>query len=136
MFRRDVYREVLCVLKMKCDVCACLCVLCVVHARKINVTCLLKVLSKNGSRGQKYTRVDAFSAVCPPDVLYLLYRFCFSLFLSLSASSRPRIERIVFIRRWFFLAPPFFLRGVVLYARGGTRSTERKKRCLLPPSRF
>ena len=87
MFRRDVYREVLCVLKMKCDVCACLCVLCVVHARKINVTCLLKVLSKNGSRGQKYTRVDAFSAVCPPDVLYLLYRFCFSLFLSLSSSS-------------------------------------------------
>ena len=120
MFRRDVYREVLCVLKMKCDVCACLCVLCVVNARKINVTCLLKVLSKNGSRGQKYTRVDAFSAVCPPDVLYLLYRFCFSLFLSLSSSSsRPRIERIVCIRRRFFLAPPFFSRGVVLYSLFG-----------------
>lgn len=85
MFRRDVYREVLCVLKMKCDVCACLCVLCVVHARKINVTCLLKVLSKNGSRGQKYTRVDAFSAVCPPDVLYLSVSL---LSLSFSLSSR------------------------------------------------
>ena len=88
-----MYREVLCVLKMKCDVCACLCVLCVVHARKINVTCLLKVLSKNGSRGQKYTRVDAFSAVCPPDVLYLLYRFCFSLFLSLSR--RRRLDHVL-----------------------------------------
>ena len=63
--------------------------------------------------------VDAFSAVCPPDVLYLFYRFCFSLFLSLSSSSRPRIERIVCIRRRFFLAPPFFSRGVVLYSLFG-----------------
>jgi hypothetical protein len=101
-------------------VCACSCVLCFVNAWKINVTCLVKVLSKNGSRGQKYAlRIDAFSAVCPPDVLYLLYRFCFSLFLSLSSSSRPRIERVVCIRRRFFLAPPFFSRGVVLYSLFG-----------------
>jgi len=81
--------------------------------------------------------VDA-SQVCPPDVLYLFYRFCFSLFLSLSSSSRPRIERVVCIRRRFFLAPPFFSRGVVLYSLFGALEVPsvRHQRCLLPPSRF
>ena len=89
MFKRDAYREVFCVLKTKRDVCAFM-VLCVVHARKINVTCLVKVLSKNGSRGQKYT-LDAFSAVCPPDVLYL-----FIAFVSLSFSlSRRRLDHVL-----------------------------------------
>ena len=102
---------------MKRDVCARLCVLCVVHARKINVTCLVKVLSKNGSRGQKYTLTPFRRFVLR---MCSIYSIAFvSLSFSLSSSSRPRIERIVCIRRRFFLAPPFFSRGVVLYSLFG-----------------
>ena len=125
-----------CVLKTKRDVCGFM-VLCVVHARKINVTCLVKVLSKNGSRGQKYTSTPFRRSVLRMCSIYSIAFVSLS-FSPLSSSSRPRIERVVCIRRWFFLAPPFFSRGVVLYSLFGALEVPsvRHQRCLLPPSRF
>ena len=49
---------------------------------KINVTCLLKVLSKNGSRGQKYTRERLFGGLSSGCALSICIAFV-SLFLSL-----------------------------------------------------
>ena len=85
MFKRDAYREVLCVLKTKRDVCARLCVLCVVHARKINVTCLVKVFYPKMAREGKNTRAArrrlfaGLSSGCALSITSLL-------FLSLSLS--------------------------------------------------
>ena len=64
----------------KRDVCG---VLCFVHARKINVTCLVKGFIQKWLERAKIHALNAFSAVCPPDVLYLSLSL---LFLSLSLS--------------------------------------------------
>ena len=63
---------------MKCDVCG---VLCFVNAWKINVTCLVKGFIQKWLERSKIHALNAFSAVCPPDVLYLSASL---LFLSLS----------------------------------------------------
>ena len=69
----------------------CLCVLCVVHARKINVTCLVKVLSKNGSRGQKYTLERLFGGLSSGCALSISIAF-----VSLSFSlSRRRLDHVL-----------------------------------------
>jgi hypothetical protein len=68
-------------------VCACSCVLCFVNAWKINVTCLVKVLSKNGSRGQKYTRERLFGGLSSGCALSIISLLFLSLSLSLGVVS-------------------------------------------------
>ena len=71
-------------------VCACSCVLCFVNAWKINVTCLVKVLSKNGSRGQKYTLTPFRRSVLRMCSIYSIA------FVSLSFSlSRRRLDHVL-----------------------------------------
>ena len=71
------------------------------------------------AREGKNTRRRLFGGLSSGCALSILSLLFLSLSLSLSSSSRPRIERVVCIRRWFFLAPPFFSRGVVLYSLFG-----------------
>ena len=67
-------------------------VLCFVNAWKINVTCLVKGFIQKWLERAKIHALNAFSAVCPPDVLYLSASL---LFLSLSLSRRRRLDHVL-----------------------------------------